>query len=75
MQRMDETFLIEIRLGRTKWRVNETISAIAEKFRLEGFYEKHPHVTLLGPLSLNEGTSPESTLSDRLHAGTNPCLS
>jgi hypothetical protein len=50
---MDDVFLIEIRLGRTKWRINETISAIAKKFRLEQFVEKHPHVTLYGPLCLN----------------------
>ncbi|MDO8872434.1 MAG: 2'-5' RNA ligase family protein [Methanoregula sp.] len=59
---MDEIFLIEIRLGTTKWRINETISAIAKKFRLETFVEKHPHVTLFGPLSLNEGISPDQLL-------------
>ena len=37
MPRMDEIFLIEIRLGKTKWRIKETISAIAKKFRLEIF--------------------------------------
>ena len=59
---MDEIFLIEIRLGKTKWRINETISAIAKKFRLEIFVEKHPHVTLFGPLNLNEGISPDQLL-------------
>ncbi len=59
---MDEIFLIEIRLGTTKWRINETISAIAKKFRLERFVEKHPHVTIFGPLSLNEGISPDDLL-------------
>ena len=59
---MDEIFLIEIRLGTTKWRIKETISAIAKKFRLEIFVEKHPHVTLFGPLSLNEGISPDQLL-------------
>lgn len=60
--RMDEIFLIEIRLGTTKWRIKETISAIAKKFRLELFVEKHPHVTLFGPLSLNEGISCDQLL-------------
>jgi calcineurin-like phosphoesterase family protein/2'-5' RNA ligase len=59
---MAELFLIEIRLGRTKWRVNETISAIAKKFHLEQFVEKHPHVTLFGPLGLNEGIGPQELL-------------
>ena len=59
---MDEIFLIEIRLGKTKWRIKETISAIAKKFRLELFVEKHPHVTLFGPLSLNEGISSQQLL-------------
>ena len=59
---MDEIFLIEIRLGKTKWRIKETISAIAKKFRLEIFVEKHPHVTLFGPLSLNEGISSQQLL-------------
>jgi len=59
---MDEIFLIEIRLGKTKWRIKETISAIAKKFRLEIFVEKHPHVTLFGPLSLNDGISSQQLL-------------
>ncbi len=59
---MNELFLIEIRLGRTRWRINETISAIAKKFRLEQFTEKHPHVTLYGPLYLNEDISPGQLL-------------
>jgi len=59
---MDEIFLIEIRLGKTKWRIKETISAIAKKFRLKRYIEKHPHVTLFGPLGLNEGISPDQLL-------------
>ncbi|MDP3564128.1 MAG: 2'-5' RNA ligase family protein, partial [Methanoregula sp.] len=59
---MDEIFLIEIRIGMTKWRINETISAIAKKFRLEQYAEKHPHVTLFGPLCLNESISPQHLL-------------
>jgi calcineurin-like phosphoesterase family protein len=59
---MVDIFLIEIRLGTTKWRTKETVFAIAKKFRLENYIEKHPHVTLFGPLSLNEGISPEQLL-------------
>jgi calcineurin-like phosphoesterase family protein len=59
---MNEIFLIEIRLGTTKWRIKETIFAIAKKFRLEEFVEKHPHVTLFGPLSLNDGISSQQLL-------------
>jgi calcineurin-like phosphoesterase family protein len=59
---MDELFLVEIRLGRTKWRINEAISSIAKKFRVERFIEKHPHVTLYGPLCLNDHISPRQLL-------------
>ncbi len=59
---MEDIFLIEIRLGKTKWRMNETISAIAKKFRLGNYTEKHPHVTLFGPLSLNGDVSEEQFL-------------
>ena len=59
---MDRQFLIEIRLGTTKWRVKEMIFAIARKFRLESSIDTHPHVTLFGPLELNEGTSPQQLL-------------
>ena len=59
---MAEIFLIEIRLGTTKWRVRETIYAIAKKFRLEKFVERNPHITLYGPLNLNEGISSQQLL-------------
>lgn len=59
---MEHIYLIEIRLGTTRWRVNETILAIAKWFRLERFIERHPHVTLFGPLSLNEETTQEKLL-------------
>jgi calcineurin-like phosphoesterase family protein len=59
---MEDIYLIEIRLGKTKWRVKETIFAIAGNFRLGAFIERHPHVTLFGPLNLNEGISQELLL-------------
>jgi calcineurin-like phosphoesterase family protein len=54
---MDDTYLIEIRLAMTKWRIRETISSIGRLFAIEGFLEHHPHVTLFGPFTLNEGVS------------------
>jgi calcineurin-like phosphoesterase family protein len=59
---MDDIYLIEIRLSRTKWRIRETISYIGRLFSLEPYLERHPHVTLFGPLSLTEGVSPRQLL-------------
>ncbi|MDD1703969.1 MAG: 2'-5' RNA ligase family protein [Methanoregula sp.] len=58
---MEETYLIEIRLTRTKWRVKTIISALAERFGVEGFMERHPHVTLFGPFLLRD-TGPQTLL-------------
>jgi calcineurin-like phosphoesterase family protein len=55
---MDETYLVEIRLGRTKWRIKETIFTIGRLFDIGSFIEKHPHVTLFGPMTLNQGITP-----------------
>jgi calcineurin-like phosphoesterase family protein len=52
---LDNMFLIEIRLGRTKWRIKRTTEEIARVFSLGGYTEKHPHVTLFGPFSLMKG--------------------
>jgi calcineurin-like phosphoesterase family protein len=52
---MDDIYLVEIRLGRTKWRIRKTIFTIARLFNIEPFIERHPHVTLFGPLTLNNG--------------------
>ena len=59
---MDDIYLIEIRLSRTKWRIRETIITIGQIFSLEPYLERHPHVTLFGPLTLNEGVSPRQLL-------------
>jgi calcineurin-like phosphoesterase family protein len=59
---MDDIYLIEIRLARTKWRIRETIISIGQIFSLEPYLERHPHVTLFGPLTLNEGVSPRQML-------------
>jgi len=54
---MDDIYLVEIRLGRTKWRVRKTVFTIARLFNIGDFIEKHPHVTLFGPLTLNDGAA------------------
>ena len=59
---MDDIYLIEIRLSLTKWRIRETISYIGRIFSLEPYLEHNPHVTLYGPLTLNEGISPRRML-------------
>ena len=59
---MDDIYLIEIRLGRTKWQIRKTISRFGRLFSLESCIEQHPHVTLLGPLTLNEETSPKQLI-------------
>ncbi len=50
---MDTTYLVEIRLGRTKWRIKQDIASIAARFHLDEHIEQHPHVTIFGPLVLN----------------------
>jgi calcineurin-like phosphoesterase family protein len=60
---MEDTYLVEIRLGRTKWRIKEIIATLTGSFGLEQFMEPHPHVTLFGPLVLNEGILPEQLLT------------
>lgn len=51
------TFLIEIRLARTKWRIKRTTERITSLFPITEFAERHPHVTLFGPFSLKNGIS------------------
>lgn len=46
-------FLIEIRLGRTKWRIKRITDEITSLFSIGDYGEKHPHVTLFGPFSLH----------------------
>jgi calcineurin-like phosphoesterase family protein len=59
---MDSTYLVEIRLSRTKWRIREITREIAQNFGIGDFLEQHPHVTLFGPLTLNEGVSSQAML-------------
>ncbi|MDD1693342.1 MAG: 2'-5' RNA ligase family protein [Methanoregula sp.] len=59
---MNDVYLVEIRLGRTKWRVRQTVVSIARTFGIEPFMERHPHVTLFGPMELLDGVSEQQVL-------------
>jgi len=59
---MDTTYLVEIRLSRTKWRIRKIIREIADNYGIGDFIELHPHVTLYGPLTLKEGVSSRQVL-------------
>ena len=59
---MDDIFLIEIRLAMTKWRIRETITYVGRLFALEGYLERHPHITLFGPFTLNDGVTPRQLI-------------
>jgi calcineurin-like phosphoesterase family protein len=59
---MGPTYLVEIRLSRTKWRIRKVMNEIAHNFGIGDFLELHPHVTLFGPLNLNEGVSSRQML-------------
>jgi calcineurin-like phosphoesterase family protein len=59
---MDDVYLVEIRLGRTKWKVRQLVLTIAGSFGIEPFMERHPHVTLFGPMVLMDGVSQQQVL-------------
>ena len=59
---MNATYLVEIRLSRTKWRIRNIIDQISHESGIDDFLEPHPHVTLYGPLTLNEGTNSRDLL-------------
>jgi calcineurin-like phosphoesterase family protein len=59
---MDDVYLVEIRLGRTKWKVRQAILSLAVQFGIESSMELHPHVTLFGPMELKEGISQQQVL-------------
>ncbi|MDD1702778.1 MAG: 2'-5' RNA ligase family protein, partial [Methanoregula sp.] len=54
---MEETYLVEIRPARTRWRIKEITTAIARGFGVENFQELHPHITLFGPFCRNDTTT------------------
>jgi calcineurin-like phosphoesterase family protein len=51
---MGKTYLVEIRLARTRWRIKELSRAITQQFGVGHYRERHPHVTLFGPFTLGE---------------------
>jgi calcineurin-like phosphoesterase family protein len=55
-------FLLEIRLGRTKWRIKQTTAGIVRTFHIEEFAEKHPHLTLFGPFTIKDEVSVQDLL-------------
>jgi calcineurin-like phosphoesterase family protein len=59
---MDDVYLVEIRLGRTKWRVRQLVLSIAGAFGIEAFMEWHPHVTLYGPMVLMDDVGEQQVL-------------
>jgi hypothetical protein len=59
---MNATYLVEIRLSCTKWRIRKITDQIARDFGIGGFLEPHPHVTLYGPFTLNDGVSSRDLL-------------
>jgi calcineurin-like phosphoesterase family protein len=59
---MEEIYLVEIRLGRTKWKINQINRSIARSFGIEQYREQHPHVTLYGPMELVDGVTDQQVL-------------
>jgi len=49
---MEETYLVEIRLARSRWKIKELTRMIAERAKIEPYRERHPHITLYGPFTL-----------------------
>ena len=54
---MDDIYLVEIRLGKTKQRIRKTAAAIAGTAGITRSLERHPHLTLFGPMELLPGVS------------------
>ena len=70
---MNDIFLVEIRLARTKWRISEMIFGISDSFQVKRHMERHPHITLFGPLILNEEyRSPDAARSGRTRGAAIP---
>jgi calcineurin-like phosphoesterase family protein len=56
---MPDTYLIEIRLARTRWRMKQATLTLARSLGIGEHREEHPHVTLYGPLVLRPGVREE----------------
>ncbi|MGA2105284.1 2'-5' RNA ligase family protein [Methanoregula sp.] len=61
---MEETYLVEIRLARTRWQIKKTIQVIAKIFGVETNQERHPHITLYGPFTLDNPARVEDLLEN-----------
>ena len=59
---MGDTYLVEIRLARTRWRIKELSRAITRHFRAGRYREPHPHVTLFGPFTLGDSVNEQDLL-------------
>jgi calcineurin-like phosphoesterase family protein len=59
---MDDIYLIEIRLGKTKRRIRKSTISIARAAGIRRFMERHPHLTLFGPMELLPGVTEEEIL-------------
>lgn len=64
---MDDTYLVEIRLARTRWRVKDITRFIVQKFGAERDRERHPHITLYGPFTLDNPSRDRIFLIGYLH--------
>ena len=59
---MGDTYLVEIRLARTRWRIKELTRAITRRFGAGRYREPHPHVTLFGPFALADSVTEQDLL-------------
>ncbi|MDD5141943.1 2'-5' RNA ligase family protein [Methanoregula sp.] len=59
---MDDIYLVEIRLGKTKQRIRKTAASIATTAGITRSLERHPHLTLFGPMELLPGVSRDQIL-------------
>ena len=64
---MEETYLVEIRLARTRWKIKELTRVITENAGIGTYRERHPHLTLYGPFTLPDPAN-EPRLLDTIAA-------
>lgn len=59
---MDDIYLVEIRLGTTKRRIRDKAAVIATTAGITRYLERHPHLTLFGPMELLPGVTRDQVL-------------
>ncbi len=69
---MEDTYLIEIRLARTRWTIKKNNFLITRMYNVMHLMERHPHITLYGPFTLNAGSAPQQVL-DRIQEIARTC--